>query len=352
LDAALKTIKGPDTQPIYKSLDDYADFRRLLAYQLEILADMNSLTQDIHVNTDFTELLDRIQSLRSSGASHRRRMPDAEFQRTMRARIREVLDLRTNLRDALFAKVREVLGTGTGDPLESLCAADPATAINDILRPATEQCLLALALNSDDHADTWEAAKTVLNWLSMFSVSPVWITHKELSSSEPDPELEIMVNTSCGVEIVSARYRQMPPKLRAEQGKSEVRGGDSIEFPRLETGWSQDAALDRLFLEIWTRVFPEETRHRLDESDLRTLNAALLRRDKNKTHHYYLLVKEGDPLSRPGFHDRLLQALSAIRVITLKSSGKTPALQVEDEFDLMTVIREFLTIPHTRRSRI
>jgi hypothetical protein len=48
------------TRSLNAALDDYADFRRLIDELLDILADMNTLTEDIHVGTDFEALLDRI----------------------------------------------------------------------------------------------------------------------------------------------------------------------------------------------------------------------------------------------------------------------------------------------------
>jgi hypothetical protein len=136
-----------------------------------------------------------------------------------------------------------------------------------------------------------------------------------------------------------------------QSGKSGVRGSDLIEFPALETGWSDDYALEKLLLEIWGRVFPEETRQLLPDGDIRTLNATRKYREKHKTHHHYIPVAEGDPspLSRHDFYQKLLDRLPAMTVIYLKSSGGTPALVVEDEWEFMTIIREFLTIPHPRR---
>jgi hypothetical protein len=235
--------------------------------------------------------------------------------------------------------------------IEILCETELDKAIDDMLRPATEKCLFALDANSREFANTWETAKSVLAWLSMLSVSNDWVDQQEKLGPPSDLSFEIMVNTPCGVEIVSSRYRQISPKLNVERGKSHVFGGDVIEFPALETGWSDDYALEKLLLEIWGRVFPEGTRQSLSDGDIRTLNATLERREKHKTHHYYIPVAEGDPgpLNRPDFYQKLLGKLPAMTVIYLKSSGGKSALLVEDEWDFMTIIREFLAIPHHRR---
>ena len=60
LEKELTTIRREYTRSLNAALDAYADFRRLMDKLLDILADMNILTEDIHVGTDFEALLDRI----------------------------------------------------------------------------------------------------------------------------------------------------------------------------------------------------------------------------------------------------------------------------------------------------
>jgi TIR domain len=349
LEKKLATISREYTKSLNAELDNYADFRRLMDELLSILADMNTLTQDIHVGTDFEALLDRIRPSQPPGTlpiPRRSRKCDSEFQQEIRSEIRKILNQRSTLGNAL----RAIVG-GSRDLIEILCETEFDKAIDDMLHPATEKCLFALDANSREFADTWETAKSVLAWLSMLSVSNDWVDQQEKLGPPSDLSFEIMVNTPCGVEIVSSRYRQISPKLNVERGKSHVFGSDVIEFPPLETGWSDDFALEKLLLEIWMRVFPEETRQSLSDGDLRTLNATLTRREKHKTHHYYIPVAEGNPspLSRRDFYQKLLGRLPAMTVIYLKSSGDKSALLVEDEWSFMTIIREFLTILHHRR---
>lgn len=337
------------TKNLNKALDNYADFRRLMDELLSILADMNTLTEDIHVDTDFEALLDRIKP--KTAVPQRKRAPDRDFRQKIGVEIQQIFNQRLNLQNALRAEATAIGKGNSGNLVETLCQTELETALDDMLRPATEKCLSVLDVNSREYADTWEAAKSVLGWLSLLSVSNDWVEQQEKLGSLSELSFEIVVNTPCGVEIVSSRYRQIPPKLYMQPGKSGVRGSDLIEFPALETGWSDDYALDKLLLEIWGRVFPEETRQSLSDGDIRTLNATLARREKHKTHHYYIPVAEGDPspLSRRDFYQNLLGKLPAMTVIYLKSSGGMPALLVEDEWSFMTIIREFLTISHPRR---
>jgi len=61
-------------------------------------------------------------------------------------------------------------------------------------------------------------------------------------------------------------------------------------------------------------------------------------------------VNEGEAtrMADPKFCEKLLDKLKDITIIRLKNSSGKATLQVEDEYDFMTVIREFLNIPHLR----
>jgi hypothetical protein len=109
-----RLVKGLDeldrtyTKNLNKALDDYADFRRLMDELLSILADMNTLTEDIHVGTDFEALLDRIKPSQPPGTlpiPRRSRKCDSEFQQEIRSEIRKILNQRSTLGNALRAIV-------------------------------------------------------------------------------------------------------------------------------------------------------------------------------------------------------------------------------------------------------
>ena len=50
-------------------------------------------------------------------------------------------------------------------------------------------------------------------------------------------------------------------------------------------------------------------------------------------------------LCRPGFYKKLVEALPAITVIYVRTSGAELALRIADETEFMAVVREFLTLP-------
>ncbi|WP_374263589.1 SUMF1/EgtB/PvdO family nonheme iron enzyme [Zoogloea sp.] len=65
LEAKLATIRRENIGPLNRTVDDYADFRRLVTGQMATLADMNALTEEVHRVTDFAALVARLSA--SSG---------------------------------------------------------------------------------------------------------------------------------------------------------------------------------------------------------------------------------------------------------------------------------------------
>jgi hypothetical protein len=335
LEAALARLTDPKyTLKLREALDGYAEFRRLMDELQSILADMNTLTEEEHLGTDFAALLDRIA-------------PD-DFRTKITDEVRNILATSTRLSNALESTLRDAKIEPSADLAASLCAVGPERALGDLLFPATRSTLTLLDPRQSEFADTWDVAKSVLAWLSLLAVNSESLGQAAKNAlSAGKLGFEIVVETPLGVELVSSRYHRIAPRLHAQKGKKDVVGEELIPEPQYETGWGEEAALDKLVLEVWARVFPEESRATLSKSDLRTLNSALRFREKQKTHHHYIPVpvEQASRLCRPVFYQKLLDKLPAISVIFFKPSGGTPALLVSDEVDFMTIIREFLTIP-------
>ncbi|NMQ07770.1 hypothetical protein E4Q08_22290 [Candidatus Accumulibacter phosphatis] len=344
LQTAINGLGDPKyTLELRKDLDGYAECRRLIDELQSILADMNTLTEEVHVGTDFAALLDKI--LPQSTVA-----PPDPFRMQITDEIRKILACSSRLTNSLQTTMRDAGVEPSADMAASLCAVDPEQALEDLLFPATKSALAVLDPRQPEFVDTWSVAKSVLAWLSLLAVDGEWLGQASRSAlSAGKLGFEIVVETPFGVELVSSRYRQIAPRLRAQKGTSEVVGDELIPQPQYETGWSDEAALDKLMLEVWARVFPEESRSTLSPKDLRTLNNELRFRDKHKTFHHYIPVplEQASRLCRPDFYQKLLakDRLPAITVIFFKPSGGTPALLVSDEDYFRTVIRNFLTIP-------
>lgn len=68
LEAKLSTISRANIGPLNRALDEYADFRRLVAGHMATLADMNALTEEVHRVSDFAALVARLQAGRGTAA--------------------------------------------------------------------------------------------------------------------------------------------------------------------------------------------------------------------------------------------------------------------------------------------
>jgi hypothetical protein len=352
LDEGLKRIGRVRTRNLNDALDDYADFRSHLDEWLQVLADMNTLTQDVHVGTDFEALLNRLMPAVAKQPTisrlKRNREPDSRFRSRITDGIRLALSKSTPLSGALQVEMSKLGASSSKDVAESLCAFELEQALDVLLRPATIASLSALDSHRQEYTDTWAAAKTVLCWLILLAVSDEQIEELEKrEASGGDFSFEIVVNTPLGLEIVSSRFRQMTPDLRVDPGKPAVYGGQVIQAPLADASWNDDHALEQLLLAIWTCVFPEESRTKLAETDVKTLNSALKYREKHKTHHHYIPVSldQQSRLCRRDFYEKLMAKIPATTVIYFKSSGSAPALRIADEEDFMQIINQFLAIP-------
>jgi hypothetical protein len=313
---------------------------------------MNALTEDIHLGANFEALLNRILppvvEPPPIPRPKRNRMPDSQFRLRIGEEIRQVLAKSKTLNDALQNEATKSGAFPTADMAEALCASELENALDDLLRPATMASLSGLDAHRQEFTDTWEAAKTVLCWLSLLAASDEQIEALEKrESSSSDFTFEIVVSTPLGVEIVSSRFRQMTPDLQFKPGKADVYGGQVIQPPLADASWNDDHALEQLLLAIWTCVFPEDSRARLSESDIKKLNSALKYREKHKTHHHYMPVSMDlqGRLCRRDFYDKLMAKVPAMTVIYIKSSGGETALRILDEYDFNTIISQFLIIP-------
>lgn len=350
LEEQLNTIGRTHTKNLNTSLDDYADFRSLMDELLAILADMNTLTEDIHVDSDFEALLDRIGLSSSKGSAppnRRNRQPDSQFRREIIAEVRNELAQCSALSEAL-----QRIATGAGIACasglaEALCDTEYSIAVDELLRPATIKVLKGEGSDKPESSSAWGAAKAILTRLSQLAVLEECVAELEQNESSPgDLSFSIAVTTPFGVEMVSSRFQQVTPRVNIDAGKPDPYGAEAILDPAFEVGWDDDAALESLLREIWKVVFPEGKMFSQSEVELKKLNAALKQRIRAKSHHHYLPVSMDlqSALTRPEFYKKLMAKLSDLTVVYFDTPNGAAALSV-DEYDFMTIFREFFNIP-------
>ncbi|RYU59922.1 toll/interleukin-1 receptor domain-containing protein [Methylolobus aquaticus] len=352
----LETIDRTYTQESQRELDDYAEFRRLIDRLFTILGDMNTLTEGIHVDSDFAALLDRINpkaaDARTDAVGARQRRKDSQFLNAQRQEIRALLDKHAALRQAVSAKAAEICGDqAVGDGLAQLCDQPLDIVVDDVFYPAVVDVLKGV--DGNDFEPIWRDAKDILFRLLLFAVKTDWVETLEARGQPLDLCFEVAVQTPGGIELGSARFRQMVPELNAEPGVSDVLGNDAMRLPKLETGWNDDFAVETVLSEVWNWVFPGEKGARLSAANLQKLRSRLARHEKQRSRHLYLPVPadQDDPWMRRELYGKVLEKLPSLTIIYVRSAQGESVLRVSDEIDFMDSVLGFLEIPRTIRNQ-
>lgn len=345
------------TGALNRIADDYADFRRQIGEFLTALMDRNCLTEREHIETGFAALLDRVLAGQTAGTRSRafERQSDKEFVATVEANVEKILGAQPSFADALRKRAKQQRLPGADELARCLCSGKLETVLSDVLRPATENALPGRSAEIMRASDEWEAAKSLVAWLSVLAVRPEWVQKREQLDKDGNALFEIFVKTECGVEIVSSRYRQIRPRFGPIKG-FDVSGSDRLELPVHEPGWDGPEVLRQAQLEIARQIFPEpvgtrHTRKPTDDELIENLKVTLIERAKHKSHHHYILIGDDTTSPSANFCARLLDELPGLSVIHVPSSGGETALLVDNENELLAIIREFLKIPETEQRK-
>jgi hypothetical protein len=341
-----------------KELKEVCEILRLMPEILSALADMNTLTENVHLETDFAALLARIapEERKDDGGGGDGREADEIFVARVEGEVRralaEVHELTRMIRQHAVAK-----GLPDGDDLAGLarwlCTSRLETVLDDVLRPATRSALPRKTAHAIRESDVWEAAKSLLFWLSVLAVRPDWVRAQEVKEAGGESRFEVFVRTACGAEIVSSRYRQVRPGFRAGRGL-HVDGQGQIELSDLESGFNDAQAIEGILLDV-AKHFGEHSGGPLLDTKQKELIRDLVRDaleddEKHKTGHHYILVDTGEdsPLRRRAVYDGLRELLPRLKIIYLQPSGEETPLLLQ-ETRLITIIRGFLTLPDALR---
>lgn len=235
-------------------LDLYRDIRRSIAGLTEILADMNALQEDVHLETDFEALIDRLKGhLGPSILSGRKAgLPSLPTLEHPDSRLQEVID--KELKQDPVAPLRRCLAQRLGRSNDSelgkvLCGKDPMSALL-LFRGAAHDCRREIS------EEVWtglpqSAARRILGWLLARFVR---------AERPQDPlAVEVRVGTEVGAEVLWVHWLGggEPPQFKVVGdrlvGKSNVLGG--IGLP--EAGWEDwKAYVQDAKRALWKAVLP------------------------------------------------------------------------------------------------
>ena len=251
LENKIKGLRQQDhTTSAHTALNHYRDIRRSIDDLSDILADMNALTDDVHVATDFAALLDRLTA--SMGTLI---LPDTtalptvvgRFNPEFARRIEEALQLPESapLRRCLAARLGAATEAGLG---EGLCRKDGTKALLDF-NAAARTCRLGMA------DEAWagplkDAARLILGWLLA----------RLVQKERPDEPFEcaFSVGTEVSAEVVWMCWAggDKPPEFTVLGGKLIGKGNVLGGAGAAEAGWeSSGPDLHQVQVAAWKKIF-------------------------------------------------------------------------------------------------
>jgi hypothetical protein len=232
-----------------------------------------------------------------------------------------------------------------------LCEQPLDIVVDDVLYPAVVDVLRLV--DGNDFEPTWRDAKDILFRLLLFAVKTDWVETLEAQGQPLDLCFEVAVQTPGGIELGSARFRQMVPELNAEPGVSDVLGTGAMRLPKLDTGWNDDFAVETVLSEVWNWVYPREAGVPLSDLNLKRLRACLARHEKKHSRHLYLPIPadKDDPWLRRELYGKVLEKLPSLTLIYVRSAEGESVLSVSDEIEFMDSVQGFLEIPRTLRNK-
>jgi hypothetical protein len=354
LEEKLKTVGRSYTRNLNETLDEYAEYRRLIDKLLAVLADMNALTEDIHINSNFADLLDKINpntDLPSSGGQR----CQLKFEANIRNELCKALKKRhTNaLSDALYDEVGKTQDNPLAEVVGEWWQGNEHLQKVRQFREMVESCLEDLAEHenlSPRHPFCLQS-RQIMGWLVLFSVSQDWLNQHY----NPDnPFHQIPLQYVAGIEILTASLADMPVSLsKPAQGsgvvgerlvaleKQALKTDETWSLKIPESGWLPEPAVEQTGIVAWKMEF-KESKKQLSPTDWNMLSTVL--RGKKK----YLAVDGTKEKDHPLLNDQIcrllqqkLKGVNVVRFGLLDVEGCTNPLIV-DEGDLLGEIYLFL----------
>ncbi|MCI0734635.1 MAG: toll/interleukin-1 receptor domain-containing protein [Methylococcaceae bacterium] len=346
-EGSLRRIDG-----IHDDLNLYSNIRDSIDRLLDILGDMNSLTEDVHVGTNFEALVNQIKAKIPSLADYESDQAGSEkFRQKVLSMLNQEIDRAVcrQLKDGLIDV------TGQDDvirALEKSCQQEKNGLEQAVkwLYSATKRTLRAMRdknPNDPEQERFFGAAQTILGWLILLSVNDHWFGKNRglFQDDNKSIRIELPVRTDAAIEIVLSRTKQVPARFEANPTGSAVYGRHAMGTASPESGWSQDTAWQEIKLTVWNRLFKETRSKPLSEQDTQTLQGLLKFRSEEGSNYYFTIrpSDEKSPLNRQEIVAKFREELPALKLISIGLVGEQPVL-LASEIDLGVLIMEFLNL--------
>lgn len=326
------------------SLNLYDDIRRNADAWMNVFCDMYAMSEAIHRETNFEDLLGTLLQ-RLPGALSQDKVL-SQFKTTVLNNIQQELD-----REPLQPLKEALVADDTKDhPAQWLCTYEPEHAIDQLNR-GVQTCLAQLADQGvkakQDREALWTGSIQILGWLVLLSVEDKWVLRHTASSTQDNGvTLEIPYLSDSSVEVVVARLTGLPAKFAIDTGNMDVSGKCNINIA-IETGTSASDVVEQIAVAAWNKVYRMQETIITDEK-IKKLNHTLrLRRERDNDNHYITVLKSYDqhPLNRTETYQLLCEKLSNLGIIFIKSETDQDVLLVPSS-DLSSLVTEFLLLNH------
>lgn len=367
LDAGLKSIKtGNMDDASLTEMKEYETFGRTIGKLMSVLADMNTLTQDIHVGSDFAAMLDAITgqvSCKNTGQDVFEQKIKSQVGQLLRGMKPEWQALRSGLSGHLSvgAENRDV-------PMmvEQLWKSDDPFAMISILRNATQDALDDVSYRDDGAAvvqRVWDTSTRILGYLMLCLVSREWSVIQQVADN---PYHDVPLNKRVAIEIISASINQTAACLMS-MTEPDLYGAnsDACETFVPENGWQGEKTVMTIVECIHDKLYPDaikEQRQQLMDKirrdieankpyihDLDFLNEAFRVAHERGENNHYLAVRrnnDGHPAQDVAVCHQLKRHLPALPVIRFGTAAEAdmPVILHVNEGALAYRIADFLKL--------
>jgi len=333
---------------VNEDLNLYMEIRRSCDNLMTILADMNVLTEEIHVETDFEVLIDKILLTLNEDDKKQKEAARKKF----RLKVKEKINQQLNRNPLFLLKTALVEELASQYPADTLCANDIETSIKS-LHKATKKCFDFLL--DENPSDTerqiiWNGAVSIFGWLILLSVQDEKvIAYEKLFNDESNNfNIKIPVETEAGIEVFVSRLSEQPATFKVDDACMDVAGRYCVGAHLPEGGCHEDDLVLEIKRLIWKSVFNQEPPAVFSKSDIDDLNYTLqVRREYGENHYLIIPVSvQNNPLNNPEVYRKLSEDLSALWTISIGRGENESEVLLMPEFHLLVLIREFLRINH------
>jgi hypothetical protein len=280
LEAKLSKIGREYTEEINKKLDLYADIRREFTNIISILSDMRDLTNQEHLESNFTTLLDQIDNIVKKRTSKEHGYEELlneterfqqqkiffysgsvkEMVRTSLARLLSKELLKPYV-DILVEIIQRELPDKDPQKFDEVVDALLQMNVENSFRMhdmATKQCLDDFSNTGRKFGPIWAECKKIMGWLLLTMVDEKWLKSFMLNLYEKRPAVfKLPVSTHPGVEIVISRIDGKPAALEIRSNKDHLRieGYGGISCSHLpDKGWDQGENLMEIKRLLWAKL--------------------------------------------------------------------------------------------------